>query len=77
MYTISDVTGIRYQDEDVVFFRNYKQAAKYISWNAKLLDLFTDSNDKLVFVFERETHNRLIKKWLALKDKETVGDDND
>lgn len=68
MYTISDVTGIRYENEDAVFFRNYRQAAKYISWNAKLLDIFTDSNDKLVFVFERETHNKLIKRWLALNE---------
>lgn len=74
MYTISDVTGIRYENEDAVFFRNYRQAAKYISWNARLLDIFTDSNDKLVFVFERETHNKLIKRWLALN--ESGDDDN-
>lgn len=74
MYTISDVTGIRYENEDAVFFRNYRQAAKYISWNARLLDIFTDSNDKLVFVFERETHNKLIKRWLALNESED--DDN-
>jgi hypothetical protein len=70
MYTISDVTGIRYENEDAVFFRNYRQAAKYISWNAKLLDIFTDSNDKLVFVFERKTHNKLIKRWLALNESD-------
>ena len=49
----SDVTGISYLDEDCVFFRNYIQAAKYISWGAKLIDLFTDSKDKLVFVFSK------------------------
>ena len=51
MKTISDITGKSYEAEDCVFFRNILQSAKYMSWGATLIDLFTDSEDKLVFVF--------------------------
>ena len=58
MKSISDVTGLVYEDEDCVFFRNYIQAAKYIRWGCRLIDLFTDSKDKLVFVFVKKDHEK-------------------
>ena len=63
MKVVSEVTGIEYEAEDCVFFRNYIQAAHYISWGAKLVDMFTDNQIKLVFVFTKDTHNKLKARW--------------
>lgn len=67
MKAISDVTGIEYEMEDVVFFRNLYQSSFYIDHNATIVDVFTDSNKKLVFVFWRNQHENLIKLWLENK----------
>lgn len=67
MKTVSDVTGICYEMEDVVFFRNLYQSTFYIDNNATIVDVFTDSNKKLVFVFWRSQHENLIKLWLENK----------
>ena len=63
MRQVSDVTGKVYYDEDMVFFRNYIQAAAYLSYGAELIDLFTDSNMKLVFIFSRKDHEKYKNKW--------------
>lgn len=68
MITQSETTGRFYNDEDCVFFRNYIQAAKYISWGACLVDLFTDSKDKLVFVFSKSDHEKRKAKWGKYKE---------
>ena len=67
MKAISDVTGIEYEMEEVVFFRNLYQSTFYIDHNATIVDVFTDSNKKLVFVFWRNQHENLIKLWLENK----------
>ena len=67
MKTVSDVTGIVYENEEVVFFRNLYQSTFYIDHNATIVDVFTDSNKKLVFVFYRDQHEQLIKLWLENK----------
>ena len=72
MKVISNVTGIEYESEDVVFFRNLYQSSFYVDHNATIVDVFTDGNKKLVFVFWRHQHEDLIKLWLENKkeDKE-------
>ena len=72
MKTISDVTGISYEIEDVVFFRNLYQSTFYIDNNATIVDVFTDSNKKLVFVFWRDQHEKLNKLWLENKKDDKV-----
>lgn len=67
MKTISDVTGICYENEDVVFFRNLYQSSFYVAHNATIVDVFTDGKGKLVFVFYRDQHEQLLKLWLANK----------
>ncbi len=67
MKSISDVTGIMYENEDVVFFRNLYQSSFYIANNATIVDVFTDSKGMLVFVFYRKEHEKLLKLWLATK----------
>ncbi len=74
MKTVSDVTGIQYELEDVVFFRNLYQSTFYIDHNATIVDVFTDSNKKLVFVFWREQHEDLIKLWLENKKENNRGE---
>lgn len=69
----SDITGKNYYDEECVFFRNCAQSARYLEWNAELLDLFTDSQHKLVFVFPRKDHDRLKNRW-GTKDNNEVND---
>lgn len=59
----SDVTGLLYEVEDCVFFRNYVQAAYYNAWGATLIDLFIDSNMKWVFVFSKKDHERFKMRW--------------
>lgn len=74
MKAISDVTGIEYEMEDVVFFRNLYQSSFYVSHNATIVDVFSDSKGKLVFVFYRDQHEKILKLWLANKkeNKETT-----
>jgi len=76
MKTISDVTGIEYEMEDVVHFRNLYQSSFYIGHNAKIVDVFTDSKGKLVFVFYRNQHEELIKLWLANKKEDSETNKN-
>jgi hypothetical protein len=75
MKSISDVTGICYENEDVVFFRNLYQSSFYVAHNATIVDVFTDSNKKLVFVFWRDQHEKLIKLWL--ENKKENNEDNE
>lgn len=70
MKAISDVTGIEYEMEEVVFFRNLYQSSFYVANNATIVDVFTDGNKKLVFVFYRDQHEKLIKLWLENKSQE-------
>lgn len=70
MKVISNVTGIEYESEDVVFFRNLYQSTFYIDHNADIVDVFTDGNKKLVFVFWRNQHENLIKLWLENKSQD-------
>lgn len=70
MKSISDVTGIVYENEEVVFFRNLYQSSFYIDHNATIVDVFTDSRGMLVFVFYRDQHEKLIKLWLENKKEE-------
>ena len=74
MKTISYVTGITYENEDVVFFRNLYQSTFYVDHNATIVDIFTDSNKKLVFVFWRDQHDKLIKLWLESKKEDNKGE---
>lgn len=70
MKTKSDVTGILYENEDVVYFRNLYQSAFYTAHNATIVDVFTDSKGMLVFVFYRDEHEKLIKLWLENKSQD-------
>lgn len=64
MMQYSDVTGKQFQSEDAVYYRNIIQSAWLLSKpDAVLLDLFTDSNGKLVFCFPRELHKKYISEW--------------
>lgn len=63
MKSISELTGRMYENEDVVFFRNYIQAAYYRTWGCELVDLFVDGNMKWVYVFWKEDHFRCRDRW--------------
>ena len=69
MRTLSNITHEYYTNEDCVFFRNILQSAKYMSWGATLIDLFTDSEDKLVFVFLKSDHEKYKLRWGSTKVK--------
>lgn len=72
MKIFSETTGKCYEDEDCVFFRNYVQSGYYIEWGAELVDVFTDSSHKLVFVFTKADHNRLKEKWGTKKENKVI-----
>ena len=63
MKSVSELTGEVYENEDCCFFRNYVQAAYYIAWGCKLVDLFVDNNMKLVFVFLKSDHMKVRDRW--------------
>lgn len=71
MITVSDITGKVYDDMEVVFFRNMVQSAFYLHHHATLVDVFTDSKGKLVFVFFKKEHETLIRLW---NENKKVGD---
>ena len=64
MIEFSDTTQRRYETEEAVFYRNVLQAAFMISKpDCILLDIFTDSKGKIVFVFPKELHRKYIEEW--------------
>ena len=64
MIEYSETTQRSYEAEEAVFYRNVLQAAFMISKpDCILLDVFTDSNGKIVFVFPRELHKKYINEW--------------
>jgi len=69
MVQFSNITNKAYDDSACVFFRNYVQAAYYIEWGAILVDLFVDSEHKLVFVFNKADHEKFKLRW-GTKNKE-------
>lgn len=69
---VSELTGKTYLDEDCVFFRNIYQICFYVKHNIMPIDLFCDSKDKLVAVFERKAHESIIGLWMENKNKEVV-----
>ena len=67
------VTGLVFDPDDMVYFRNIEQSVMYMFWGATLYDLFRDNEEKLVFCFSREDHKRLSPLW---RNKKYNGDLN-
>lgn len=63
----SDVTGKTFVSEEAVYFRNPIQSGFYIANGATILDVFADSENKMVVVFPRDEHKVLIKRWMDNK----------
>lgn len=63
IFTVSDVTGLRYEPEDSVYFKNAKQSASYVLWGAKLLDVIATSDKIFVFVFSKADHEKYKQRW--------------
>lgn len=63
MVQVSEVTGKIYNDEEMVYFKNYVQSAHYVAWGAKLVDLYVTSDMKFVYVFSKEDHNKYKMRW--------------
>jgi len=59
----SDITGLAYEDKDMVFFRNTLQAAFYVFHGARLYDVCVDDKMHFVFVFSKQDHNKLKLLW--------------
>lgn len=61
----SETTGKYYEAESSVFYRNLVQAAWLLNKSdATLLDIFCDSNGKMVLVFPKELHKKYIGEWV-------------
>lgn len=67
MIVKSDLTGMNYDDRDVVFYRNIVQSIFYMEHGEIPIDIFVDGRHKLVFVFTRDSHSRLIQSWIDNK----------
>lgn len=64
MRYFSETTGREYEAESAVFYRNLVQAAWLLSKpDAILLDIFCDSNGKMVLVFPVELHKKYVQEW--------------
>lgn len=67
------ITGISYEDEDCVFFRNTLQSSFYMFHGAKLVDIFVDDKMRMVYVFTKTDHERLKMLWkISQVEKEKV-----
>ena len=63
MKTLSEITGIMYEDEEHVFFRNPLQSAFYVFHGANLVDIFVDDKMHWVYVFSKKDHEKLKMFW--------------
>lgn len=64
MIQYSDVTGKYYETKDAVFYRNMKQSAWLLGkGDCVVLDVFSDGNEQIVFVFPKSLHRRHIDEW--------------
>lgn len=63
MKIYSETTQRYYDDAEMVFFRNIRQSIAYIEMGAVIYDVFVDGSGKLVFCFDKETHNKLKSIW--------------
>ncbi len=63
MYCVSRITGELFDSEDMVYFLNCAQSARYIEWGAKLWDLQVNSEHKLIFIFSKADHARFKERW--------------
>lgn len=66
------ITGLEFDPDDMVYFRNCSQSARYIEWGAILYDLFIDSQHRMVFVFSRDDHNKLKARWGTKENNKVV-----
>lgn len=72
----SETTSKYYEAESSVFYRNLVQAAWLLNKpDATLLDIFCDSNGKMVLVFPKELHKKYIGEW-AERSRENKDKDN-
>ena len=69
MKVYSEVTGLAYEEKDVVFIKNPVQIAFYIEHGCHVIDLFTSSDHKLVIVFLAQEHRKAMKLWMANKQR--------
>lgn len=67
MITTSDLTGKVYDDSNCVFYRNLIQCAFMVAHNEYPVDMFTDGGGKLVMVFSKESHSRIMPLWIEKK----------
>lgn len=67
MKQVSELTNKEYEIEDVYFFKNFQQVAKYIEWQGcsgdVIEDLFVDGSGKLVFVINKFIHEKFKNTW--------------
>lgn len=73
MIEVSEITGKTYESEECVYFRNCVQSAFYIANHCTIQDIFTDSNMKLVFVFKKDEHRKILPLWMANKENNVKG----
>ena len=59
----SALTGLYYNESDMVYFRNTLQSAFYVFHGAVLQDLFVDDKMHFVYVFLKTDHNKLKMLW--------------
>lgn len=72
----SEKTGKHYEAESSVFYRNLVQAAWLLNKpDSVLLDIFCDSNGKMVLVFPKELHKKYIGEW-AERSRESKENNN-
>lgn len=65
MIVKSEVTGLTYDEDNAVFYKNAKQSCWMINNNATLLDLITTEENRFIFVFSRDEHKKYIGQWNA------------
>lgn len=58
------MTGRLYEAEDVVWYGNALQAARYYQWGAKPVDIdVSGDTGKWIFAFTKDDHKKYILRW--------------
>lgn len=60
----SDITGSKYNPAECVYIKNPVQTARYLKHKLPLLDIIVGDDDKLVFIFNRESSREYYELWL-------------
>lgn len=69
---LSKTSSTYYDEDECIFIKNPKQAAFYILNESKLIDLFSNDELELVYVFLKIDHEKCGEMWRDRKESNLI-----